>query len=538
MKIKLLVSILAISILTITACKKTKVTPTPEPPVVVPTTATRAELSKDSIFLYAKEIYYWNDALPTYQAFNPRENYKSASTDLANYNNELFAITRYKINPSTGLSYEYYAADPTDTKYSYIQDITTKNPSAFVANQKSSVDLEGNGNDFGIRFGYYGTNASYTIYATAIYQNSPAETAGFLRGDKITKMNGIAFGVNFDTQSSAIQTALNGATITLEGINSAGNAFNITLTKTVFKSNAVYKTKVLTAGTKKIGYLAYARFSKLTNSQPDFDAAFASFATAGVTDLIIDLRYNGGGYIETAEYLINLIASPSLSGSVMFTEHYNTTMQNNQATILKNQPLLDANNKVQYSNGKIVNLYDYMANPYSVANNTSKFAKKGPLNGVTNVVFIVSGNTASASELVINSLKPGLNVKLVGQTTYGKPVGFFPVTIENKYDVYFSLFETKNSLGQGGYYTGIVPDVTASEVPANTVMYDFGNVNDNYLKLALNALAPGVVVTGQAKTLSVAKEKSLAVQSSEVINSDLGKDEFKGMIENRNRRKN
>jgi carboxyl-terminal processing protease len=154
------------------------------------------------------------------------------------------------------------------------------------------------------------------------------------------------------------------------------------------------------------------------------------------------------------------------------------------------------------------------------------------------VVFIVSGGTASASELVINSLKPHVTVKLVGLTTYGKPVGFFPVTIENKYDVYFSLFETKNSLGQGGYYTGMTPDVSASEVPANTVMYDFGNVNDNYLKLALNALNLGVPVTGQAKTLSAARERSLAVQSSEVINSDLDRNEFKGMIENRSRRRN
>lgn len=398
--------------------------------------------------------------------------------------------------------------------------------------------MEGNGNDFGIRLGFYGSNASYAIYATAIYQGSPAATTGFLRGDKITKINGAEYGTNFPSQISAIETALNGTTIKLEGINSAGNNFNITLTKAVFKSSPIYKTKILTAGTRKIGYLAYARFSTLTNSQPEFDAAFANFANAGVTDLIVDLRYNGGGYIETAEYLINLIAPSSLSGSVMFTEHYNATMQNNQATILKNQPLLDRNNKVQYSNGKIVNLYDYMTDPYSVANNTSKFAKKGPLNSVANVVFIVSGSTASASELVINSLKPHVNVKLVGLTTYGKPVGFFPVTIENKYDVYFSLFETKNSLGQGGYYTGIAPDVSASEVPANTVMYDFGNVNDNYLKLALNALNLGAPVTGQAKALSAIKEKSLAVQSSEVINSDLNNNEFKGMIENRTRRKN
>ncbi|WP_169306887.1 S41 family peptidase [Pedobacter polaris] len=531
MKFRKILMLSAIVIGTITSCKKTKVVPdvvTP-PPVTPPTTttATRAELTKDSIFLYAKELYLWNDKLPTYEVFNPRK-FTTYPASLDNYEEELFEITKYS-NP-----YEYKPGS-TSSKFSYIADKADENPKAIV--KSASVDLDGNGNDFGIRFGFYGTTANYTIYVTAVYENSPAEKAGFVRGDKITKMNGATFGVNFDAQYSAILTALNGTTIKLEGIKSNGNNFDLTLAKTVFASKPIYKSRVIDAGAKKIGYLAYARFSSMTNSQAGFDAAFASFSTAGVTDLIIDLRYNGGGYIETAEYLINLIAPNSVSGTVMFSEHYNTTMQNNQATILKNQPLLDRNDKVQYANGKIVTYYDYIANPYSVANNTSRFAKKGPLNNLTNVVFIVSGNTASASELVINSLKPHMNVKLVGLTTYGKPVGFFPITLENKYDVYYSMFETKNSLGQGGYYDGFVPDYSLSEVPANTIMYDFGNVNDNYLKKAIDVIAPGIVVTSQAKTMS-AREKSLAVQSSSVINSDLSDREFKGMVENRHKRKN
>lgn len=524
---KQLIFILAISVATALGCKKSKtqpgVTPSPVPTPIV-TIATRAQLTKDSIFLYAQQIYLWNDKLPTYALFNPRE-YTSFSLELDNYKKELFEITKYS-NPFE------YKPGATSSKYSYIFDKANQNPTASIK-ETSSIDLEGNGNDLGIRFGFYGSDANFTIYVSAVYQNSPAEKAGITRGNMITKINGVTYGSNFATNYSAINTAISGTTITLEGLKSDGTNFTTTLVKSIFKSSPIYKTKILTAGLKKVGYLAYARFSSAANSITELDAAFNNFATSGVTDLIIDLRYNGGGYVSTAEYLINLIA-PSTASGVMFTEHYNATMQSGVATILSNQPLLDANDKVQYSNGKMLT---YANVNYSVAGNTEIFAKKGTLTNVANVVFIVSGNTASASELVINSLKPHMSVKLVGLTTYGKPVGFFPVIIENKYDVYFSLFETKNSLGLGAYYDGFTPDVRDSEVPAGTIMYDFGDPNDNYLKKALDQIAPGVKVTSQARTMT-AKQQEFASPSSSVINTDLSDNEFKGMIETRFKIKN
>lgn len=534
MKIKQFIVISSLLLATLVACKKTKVTPAPTTPAPTTptTTASRADLTRDSLYLYAQQIYYWNDALPTYETFNPRK-YTTGSSDLANYNNELFAITQYKVNPTTGRPFEYY--DGNSAKYSYIQDIASKNPTAYI-NTTASVDLEGNGNDLGVRFGFYGSDANFTTYVTAVYDKSPADNAGLKRGDVITKINGTTYGTNFSANRTAIVTAINGANITLEGVKSTGASFNITLTKAVFKSSPIYKNRIITAGTKKVGYLAYARFSNSTNSIDTLNAIFRDFANGGVTDLVIDLRYNGGGYVSTAEHLINLIIPSSASG-VMFTEYYNTTMQTGQAKILANQPLLDANDKPRYgANGVMLN---YFANvDYSVAGNTTRISKKGSLNNISSVVFIVSGSTASASELVINSLKPYVTtLKIVGQTTYGKPIGFFPIRLENKYDVYFSLFETKNAAGQGGYFAGMTPDVTDVEVPAGTVMYDFGNVNDNYLKKALNVIAPGVTVTSQAKTSAVV-ERQFALPASNVINVDLGKDEFKGMIETRFKTKN
>ncbi len=532
MKIKNTVFILTLTMLGFVSCKRKDPKPTPEPPPP-PTVTSRADLTRDSIFLYAKEVYLWNDALPTYEVFNPRR-FKTLAKDFDNYEQELIALAQYKVNPATGRAYEYFA-NGADSKYSYISDIANKNPVAYIPEKKSAVDLEGNGNDFGIKLGAYGQGGTtFALFVTAVYQNSSADKAGMVRSDRIYKINGRAIGDNSTVDIPIINSALNGTTpIILEGVKYtnglAGQPYTVTVTKTSYKSSPIYAKKVFTAGTKKIGYLAYARFSTLTNSKPDFDAAFAEFNTAGVTDLIIDLRYNGGGYVSTAQYLINQIAPSSASGKVMFAEHFNNTMQSGVANILSKQPLLDANKKVQFQNGRMITYADVN---YSVASNTENFAKSGPLNTgntINNVVFIVSGSTASASELVINSLKPYMTVKTVGTKTFGKPVGFFPITIENKYEVYYSLFLTKNSLGQGDYFDGIVPDVVDDfDDPRN----DFGDANEHYTAVAINLIAPGVTVTSAAKSMSI-QGKNVSTFSLQPMKPIVDGNEFVGMIETR-----
>jgi len=106
-------------------------------------------------------------------------------------------------------------------------------------------------------------------------------------------------------------------------------------------------------------------------------------------------------------------------------------MQSGKATILKNQKFL--------YNGEVVSYFDV---PFAASQNTEKFAKKGSLN-LSRIYFLVTYNSASASELVINSLAPVMDVKLIGHPTYGKPVGFFAIHID-KYDLYIPQFQTKN----------------------------------------------------------------------------------------------
>jgi carboxyl-terminal processing protease len=505
-------------------------------------TTDRTQLTNDSLFLYAKQIYYWNDVLPAYDTFNPRQ-YG------ADYNQELFTITQFKINPTTGKPYEYVSPEPgyTDgTKYSYIQDITQNNPQtiASVPGAKNAVDLEGIGNDIGIRPISYITNNNYngtfSLYITAVYPNSPADKAGVKRGWLIKTINKTPVGTNYAAQQSFLSSSLAGSEVSLTGTKysggQAGESFSVTLKSAAYTSNPIYLKKVLTVGAKKIGYLALARFSNESNAVTVLDNAFSDFTNQGVTDLVIDLRYNGGGYVSTAEHLVNLIA-PSTATGTMFIEYYNAKMQvgrktKDDFTILKNQPRTD-------DSGKIVGTYDDY--DYSPAGNTATFSKAGSLKTVQNIVFLVSRSTASASELVINSLKPHMNVKLVGDTTYGKPVGFFPVRLENRYDVYLASFETKNSAGQGGYYSGMVPDVNENSNSSDFFddpRFDFGELKENYLAKAISLLAPGISTTGSTRSAVMSiGGKSIPVSQIQKLKPLERTDGFNGMIENRRRLK-
>lgn len=520
------------AIATLSSCKKTETVFKEDPKDVGPVaTSNRTELSLDSIFLYAKEIYFWNDKLPTYAAFNPRK-YNTSGTDLEKYEAELLGIA---MTPGVG---EYTAGD-TEPKYSYIFDKSNKNPTA-VVNPVASVDLEGNGNDIGIRYAIfrYSNDPGYLFYVGAVYPNSPADKAGLTRGCLIKKINGTSFGANYSSEYNSLERALNSNNMIIEGTKVDGTSFNVSLTKSIFASSPIYNSKVIEAGTKIIGYLAYARFSNSENSENVLKDIFADFASKGVTDLMIDLRYNGGGYTSTAEYLTNLIA-PSTATGVMFTYHYNATMQAGNAKILANQPYTDAAGKIVYGNNGVMRTYANL--DYSISGNTVRFTKKGNLTNVKNVVFLVGSGTASSSELVINNLKPHMTVSLVGRTTYGKPIGFFPFTIENKYDVYLSLFETKNSRGDGGYYTGMTPTVPASELATNqNLMYDFGDVRDGLINEGIKILAPGSSLTNNAKTsnLNTNLFSKGKIVSSEQILEGVSEKEFKGMVGDRLKFKN
>lgn len=395
-----------IFVIGLTACEK-DIPPSPElEEIVSPVAGTRRQFTLDSIFLYARQIYIWNDALPDYPAFNPREKYGSASSDLVAFQTELFDISQLKINAATALPFENPINDNAP-KYSYL--------------------------------------------------------------------------VSGKTASG--QTAL---------------APDINL-----PDNPVLKTAILNAGTTKVGYIALSWFPEMATSKTHLDKAFEQLAAASPKHLVIDLRSNGGGYVETAEYVANLIAPTSLDAKKMYAEQFNSLMQQGKALILKHQPYLDDKGKPVIYKGRAATMADV---DYTETGNTYTFSKKGSLESVKNVNFIVSGRTASASELLINCLKPYFNVKLAGTKTYGKPVGFFGVVID-QYTVYMSSFLIKNANDQSNYFEGMEVDIAATD----NELYELGNPEESCLKTVLTYIETGSISTAKktTKTSGMAAQQNL-----------------------------
>jgi carboxyl-terminal processing protease len=391
---KIFYLIVLLSATLLTSCKKDPKPNTDTDPIEPTKVGSKLDLIRDSVYLYANEAYYWHDAMPDYATFKPRS--FDGATDLAALQSEVDAISQFKINPATGKPYEYYAADPGTSKYS------------FIDNGEVSDELGGVKGDFGFA-PFYNTDSDLRI--KYVYPGSPAAGKGIKRGYQIMDINGRnGSGLTYDGDGTGtnlnflINAYSNSETIKMTLKRPDATTFTVTLNTTSYTVNPVLAQKVITVGSRKVGYIVFNTFTSDANAKPKLDAAFSNFAAKGVTDLVVDLRYNGGGYVSTAEYLSNLIAPASKSGSLMYTTYYTDNLQNNK------HPLLSA-------------IYNIGADDFKPENNQVLFTKAGTLNA-TRVFFIVTGSTASASELTINNLLPVMNVKLIGTTSYGKPVGF------------------------------------------------------------------------------------------------------------------
>ncbi len=488
------------------ACKKNQPLPAVASPNAIPTTGTVLDHIKDSVYLFTQEDNLWYDALPDYGTFKPRA--FTGTTDLEALQKEVDALSQYKINPVTGKPYEYEAISPGSAKYSFIDQGQT------------ATSLGGTKGDYGFSPIY---NATSDLRIKYVYPGSPADKAGLARGYQITAITGVP-SLTYTSSTSSDYTALvdalfNSTTITMTVQKPDNSTFNVTLNTASYTVNPVLKSKVLDLGNgKKMGYIVFNSFTVIKNAQASLDAAFATFTAAGVTDLVVDLRYNGGGSVETAEYLSNLIVPMAKTNTVMYTEYFTDKMQNDKYPLFAKKFGIDV-----------------VKNPgiFKAANNQYKFAKVGTLN-INRVFFIVTGSTASASELTINNLIPEMNVQLIGTTSYGKPVGFYGIPI-GSYQYYTPEFESKNSAGQGGYYAGMTPgSATYPGVQAaDDVTHDFGDVNEALLAKAINYTVKGTysVAIPQVKTLNASKNGSqLSEDQINKVSKDFSRKEVNQMI--------
>jgi C-terminal processing protease CtpA/Prc len=408
MKKVLLISLIVIPVLF--GCKKD-----PVPEVNPPTLEERA---RDGLYDLMKYVYLWYNTMPTVKV----SDYDGPE--------EILEALRYL---------------PRD-KWSFVTDYES-----FMASMQGSFV------GHGIRLSL--DNAG-NVRVVSLYEGSDLWPKGVRRGWIVKEINGTLIAPIF---ISGDNTAYNnlmgpstaGITNTFKFINPDGQELTFTSTKASFTINSVTAAKILDLPGGKTGYLAFETF--IDPSEQELNEAFANFKANNVTDLIIDLRYNTGGYMDIAQQLSSLVLTLNDTTKVCYKLTYNS-----------------------------------LVGPEW--NETYKFIRTASPLGLDRVVFITTRSSASASEVVINSLMPYVDVKIVGDTTHGKPAGMniwgFPFPSESDpdpdYEYVFApiTFEYLNASDQGRFYDGIPPDVKA----ADDITRDFGDPEEASLKAAIGVL--------------------------------------------------
>lgn len=329
--------------------------------------------------------------------------------------------------------------------------------------------LQGTTNNNGVEFGLsYKSSGSTEIigWVRYIIPNSNASTKDIKRGDVFYGVNGTQLTVS--NYQALLFGSNNDYTLNLADINGGAftpNGKNIALTKTVLDENPILVNKVIESGSRKIGYLMYNGF--YANYDTQLNDAFGALKSQGITDLVLDLRYNGGGSVQTATRLASMITG-SFTGKVFAKQQWNAKIES----------YFDANN------------------PESLKNFFTDKIETTAINsvGMTKIYILTSKGSASASELVINGLKPYINVVQIGDITTGKNVG--SVTLydspdfgkdnrnpNHRYAMQPIVLKIVNAAGFGDYQSGLVPDFTLKETVSTLGV--LGSPTEPLLSLAI-----------------------------------------------------
>jgi carboxyl-terminal processing protease len=359
------------------------------------------------IYDLMKEVYLWNDHLP-------------ASIDVSAYAtpNDFMDALRYEV-------YDRWSTVLTKAEYNQY----------FVQGE-----MIGHGFMLGL-------DASGKIRIAFVYRNTQAYNLGIRRGWIITKINGTEA-----TSSNAFDLlgpSTSGRINTITFIKNDGTTAELSLTKSVISITPVVHYEVINQGDSRIGYMVFQDF--IDTARVELDEAFSSFNAAGINEMIVDLRYNGGGSVDVAEYL---------AGWLIGKNH-------------GNQPF------VNFRHNSILADWDTTLN---LPANTNGLA-------LDRIFFIGTRNTASASELVINGVKPYVASDITaGDTTHGKPVGMYAFPFINyDYVVLPVSFKYTNANGEGDFYAGIVPNLLAPD----DLTRDFGDPQEESLKAILDYIRTG-----------------------------------------------
>lgn len=288
---------------------------------------------------------------------------------------------------------------------------------SYITTKESHSQYYEEGTYVGYGFAY-APDSQGNIRITFLFKDSDLYDYGIDRGWIIKNINGTVVDATVSISSLLGEDAI-GVTNEIEFESPLGEIVTQEFAKKLITMNSVGYEEILDMGAAKVGYFVFKSF--IGPSLAELDALFDNFKTQGVNELVVDLRYNGGGRLDVVEKLAGYIIPDEVNGEVFVKyEHNEERSGQNESTLF-----------VQNTNSLRLN----------------------------KVYFITSKGSASASEVIINSLDPYIDVFLVGDDTYGKPVGMYSFYSNITNLVYVPVaFKLLNANDYGGYYQGLKAD--------------------------------------------------------------------------------
>ena len=428
--------------------------------------------------------YLWQIEVPDL-ADDRFENQNQLNSFLYNYNDPKILFDHLRVDKNTD-RFSVLVED-----YVYLENLfqgVTKN----------------NGMDFTLRF-KPGSQTELFGIVNYVIPNSDAASKNISRGMIFYAIDGQS--LTKDNYNTLI--ALNSYTINLADFDNGTitpNGQSVNLVKSVLTENPIFLTKVIQTTNQKVGYLMYNGFT--ANYDLQLNQAFGTFKSEGVTDLVLDLRYNSGGSVLTATRLASMITG-QFNGQLFAKQQWNSKLQ----------------------------AYFQSKNPAQLVNNFTNSIENTTVNSLnlSRVYVLTTSGTASASELVINGLKPYIDVIQIGTKTTGKNVG--SVTLydspsfskkdaspRHTYAMQPIVIKTINKNGFGEYQNGLIPNIEQAENPSNLGI--LGNINEPLLNTALGLISGNARIIPQETRYfgdEFKNSKSLIHFGNEMyINNDTG----------------
>lgn len=339
-------------------------------------------------------------------------------------------------------------AQSKDRGFSFITSIAEEN----------ALINSGSNAGFGIRLSY--DTAANRVYVLEAFEGAPGFAAGMDRGTELLTINGqTVASLMASGGSAAVSDALGpttaGVSRTIGFRTLAGTDTTATITKTDYALDPIsdrYGVRILNDGTGPVGYINLRTFI-VQDAANQLRAAFQQFRAAGVTKVILDFRYNGGGLVSIAKLLGDLLAADK-TGQVFARTTYRPSLASRNTTDL------------------------FAAQPQAIA--------------AMKIAVIGREGTASASELVANAFIPylGANLALVGANTFGKPVGqeaFDRSACDDRLRAV--TFRTVNRDGGGDYFTGLAAVMPRTCAADDDFRKPLGDAEEASVKVALDFLA-------------------------------------------------